>query len=51
MEYIAPSPAMAAAIHEATTKGVIPGWLKRSGPDGKAAFNQHLAPHAGITLP
>jgi hypothetical protein len=29
---------------------VLPGWVKRAGPDGKSIFNQYLAPHAGITV-
>ena len=51
MEIIPVTPAMAAATKEAVTKTVIPSWLKRAGPDGKAVFNQYLAPHAGFTLP
>ena len=51
MEVIPMSPAMAAASKKATTDVIIPSWLKRSGPDGKAVFNQYLAPHAGYTLP
>ena len=51
MELIPSTPAMAAATKDATTKVVLPSWLKRAGPDGKAVFNQYLAPHSGITLP
>lgn len=51
MELIALSPAMAAATQKVTKEVIIPSWLKRAGPDGKAIFNQYLAPHAGFTLP
>jgi TRAP-type C4-dicarboxylate transport system substrate-binding protein len=51
MEWVPLTPTMAVAIREVTTKHVVPGWLKRAGPEGKAAFNQLLAPHAGITIP
>lgn len=51
MEIIPITPAMAAATRETVTKVVIPSWIKRAGPDGKAIFNQYIAPHAGITLP
>jgi hypothetical protein len=51
MELIPASPAMAAATKDVVGKVVIPSWLKRAGPDGKAVFNQYLAPHAGITIP
>ena len=51
MEVIPMSPAMAAASQKATKEIIIPSWLKRAGPDGKAVFNQYLAPHAGYTLP
>jgi hypothetical protein len=36
---------------EVLIKVVIPGWMKRTGPEAKAFFNQHLAPHAGFSLP
>ena len=51
MEWVPLTPAMAAAIREVTTKHVVPGWLKRSGPEARPVFNQYLAPHAGITIP
>ena len=51
MELIPASPAMAAATKDVVAKVVIPSWLKRAGPDGKAVFNQYLAPFSGITLP
>jgi TRAP-type C4-dicarboxylate transport system substrate-binding protein len=51
MEWIATSPAMAAAIREATTRQVVPGWLKRAGPDAQGVFNQYIGPAAGIALP
>jgi TRAP-type transport system periplasmic protein len=51
MELIPASPAMAAAAKDVVTKVVIPSWLKRAGPDGKAIFDQYLAPLSGITLP
>lgn len=51
MEFIALTPVMAQATKDTLMKIVLPGWLKRAGPDGKAVFNQYLAPHSGITLP
>ena len=51
MELIPITPALAAAVKETATKVVLPSWLKRAGPDGKAAFNQYLAPLAGFTVP
>ncbi len=51
MEFIPATPAMAAASRDTLLKVVLPNWLKRAGPDGKAVFNQYLAPHSGITLP
>jgi hypothetical protein len=51
MEYIAITPAMAAAVTKVATEVIVPGWAKRSGPDAKAAFNQYLGPHTGITIP
>ena len=51
MELIPASPAMAAAAKDVVTKVVIPSWLKRAGPDGRAIFDQYLAPHSGIKLP
>ena len=51
MEFIPATPAMAATTKEVLTKVVIPGWMKRTGPEAKAFFNQYLAPHAGFSLP
>jgi TRAP-type C4-dicarboxylate transport system substrate-binding protein len=51
MEFIPATPAMAAMTKEVLTKVVIPGWMKRTGPEAKAFFNQYLAPHAGFSLP
>jgi TRAP-type C4-dicarboxylate transport system substrate-binding protein len=51
MELIPATPAMAAATKDVVTKVVLPSWLKRAGPDGRAVFNQYLAPHSGIKLP
>jgi TRAP-type transport system periplasmic protein len=51
MEFVPITPAMAAAIKDTTAKTVVPSWAKRAGPDGKAAFNQYLAPLAGFTIP
>lgn len=51
MELIPSTPAMAAAVKDVVTKVVLPSWLKRSGPDARAIFNQYLAPHSGITVP
>lgn len=51
MEWIPMSPAMSAAVRDALTKHVLPGWVKRAGPDAKGVFNQYLAPYTGITVP
>jgi TRAP-type C4-dicarboxylate transport system substrate-binding protein len=51
MELIPSTPAMAAAVKDVVAKVVLPSWLKRSGPDAKAIFNQYLAPYSGITVP
>jgi TRAP-type C4-dicarboxylate transport system substrate-binding protein len=51
MELIPSTPAMGAVVKDVVTKVVLPSWLKRSGPDGKAIFNQYLAPYSGITVP
>lgn len=51
MEFIRATPAMTAAVKEAVTKVVLPNWLKRAGPDGKAIFTRYLAPHSHVSLP
>jgi TRAP-type C4-dicarboxylate transport system substrate-binding protein len=51
MEWIPPAPATAGGIREVTLTHGVPAWLRRVGPDGKAAFTQHLAPLAGFTPP
>jgi TRAP-type transport system periplasmic protein len=51
MEFIPATPAMTAMTKDVLAKVVIPGWVKRTGPDAKPFFNQYLAPHAGYALP
>ncbi|MBI4610895.1 MAG: TRAP transporter substrate-binding protein [Candidatus Rokubacteria bacterium] len=51
MEWVPMTPAMAAAVRETLAKHVLPGWVKRAGPDAKLIFNQYLAPHAGMSVP
>ncbi len=51
MELIPSTPAMAAATKDVVDKVVLPSWLKRAGPDGKAVFNEYIAPYSGIRLP
>jgi TRAP-type C4-dicarboxylate transport system substrate-binding protein len=51
MEFIAATPAMSAAVKKVVTEVVLPNWVKRAGPDGKAVFTRHLAPHSHVTLP
>ncbi len=51
MEFIPITPAMASLTKDVVSKVVLPSWVKRSGPDAKAIFNQYLAPHSGIRLP
>jgi TRAP-type C4-dicarboxylate transport system substrate-binding protein len=48
MEWVPTAPAIAAAVRDAAVKTVVPSWVKRSGPDAKAVFNQYIAPHAGF---
>jgi TRAP-type C4-dicarboxylate transport system substrate-binding protein len=51
MEWTPTTPAMAALVKDAVGKTVLPSWIKRAGPDAKAAFNEYLAPLSGITVP
>jgi TRAP-type C4-dicarboxylate transport system substrate-binding protein len=51
MEVLGLTPAMSSVTRDVTTKVIVPSWIKRAGPDGKAIFNQYLAPHAGFTIP
>ena len=51
MEFIPVTPDMTAMTKDVLTKVVIPGWMKRTGPDAKGFFNQYLAPHTGYSLP
>lgn len=51
MEFIPPTPALAAAAHDVVIKTVIPSWVKRAGPEAKSIFNQYIAPYSGYTLP
>lgn len=51
MEWVPMTPAMATTVRETLTKHVLPGWVKRSGPEAKPIFNQYLAPYAGTTVP
>jgi len=51
MEFIPATPAMTAAVKDVMNKLVLPNWLKRAGPDGRAVFQQYLAPHSTFTLP
>ncbi len=44
-------PALAAASRDAVRQAVVPGYVKRAGPEGKALFNQYLAPYSGFTIP
>jgi TRAP-type C4-dicarboxylate transport system substrate-binding protein len=50
MEVLGLTPAMSSVTRDVTTKVIVPSWIKRAGPDGKAIFNQYLAPHAGFTI-
>jgi len=51
VEFIPLTPEMAAATRDVLTRVVLPSWLKRSGPEARALFNQYLAPYSGLTLP
>ena len=48
MEWVTVTPDMAKAVREAALQTIVPSWVKRSGPDAKAIFNQYLAPHTGF---
>ncbi len=49
MEHIPLSAAFSSATRDALQKVILPSWVKRSGPDAKAVFNQYIAPISGIT--
>jgi hypothetical protein len=49
MEIIPLNQAFASSTRDALQKVILPSWVKRSGPDAKAVFNQYIAPVAGIT--
>lgn len=51
MEWVPSTPDMAKAVRDAALQTIVPSWVKRSGPDAKAVFNQYLAPHAGFQVP
>lgn len=51
MEIIPLSAAFATGTRDALQKVILPSWVKRSGPDAKAVFNQYIAPVAGISVP
>jgi TRAP-type C4-dicarboxylate transport system substrate-binding protein len=51
MTWIDRKPEWTPVIRQAVQKSVLPGWLKRTGPDGKAAFNEVLAPLTGLVAP
>jgi hypothetical protein len=37
-------------LQQATLEVVLSGWAERAGPDGKASFNEHLAPIVGYSM-
>jgi len=51
MEVISLTPTVSAVVKEGVTKAVIPNWIKRSGPDARATFDQFIAPYAGFKAP
>jgi TRAP-type C4-dicarboxylate transport system substrate-binding protein len=51
MEWVPITPDMAKVVRDAAVGTVLPSWVKRSGPDAKAIFNQYLAPHTGFQAP
>ncbi|MBI4587346.1 MAG: TRAP transporter substrate-binding protein DctP, partial [Candidatus Rokubacteria bacterium] len=44
-------PEWRSVIRQAVQNSILPGWLKRAGADGRAAYNEALAPFTGFTLP
>jgi len=51
MKWLELRPEWKPVIREAVQKSVLPGWVKRAGADGRAAFNEVLAPFTGFTVP
>ena len=51
MKWLEFRPEWKPVIREAVQKSVLPGWAKRAGADGKAAFNEVLASFTGFTVP
>jgi len=49
MTWIGLKPEWKPVIRQAVQDRVLPGWLKRAGTDGKAAYNEVLAPFTGFT--
>ncbi len=50
MELLPVDPALMAASRAAVRQVIIPAYIKRAGPEGKAIFNQYLAQYAGFTV-
>lgn len=48
MTWVSLKPEWKGPIRDAVQKVVLPGWVKRAGADGKAAYNDVLAPFTGI---
>lgn len=48
MTWVPLKPDWKPVIKDAVQKVVLPNWVKRSGPDGKTAFNEVLAPVLGF---
>jgi TRAP-type C4-dicarboxylate transport system substrate-binding protein len=48
MTWVPFKPEWKPVIRDAVQKSVLPGWLKRTGAEGKAAYTEVLAPFTGI---
>ena len=51
MTWIPRKPEWRAVIQQAVQRSVLPGWLKRAGADGKAAFNEVRGHFTGFVAP
>ncbi|MFQ5840456.1 MAG: TRAP transporter substrate-binding protein [Candidatus Methylomirabilales bacterium] len=51
IKYVNLGPKFLAGTRKAVISAVIPGWVKRAGPEAKPVFNKYIAPYAGYKIP
>ncbi|MFQ5897352.1 MAG: TRAP transporter substrate-binding protein [Candidatus Methylomirabilia bacterium] len=51
IEYVNLGPKFLKGTRKAVINAVIPGWVRRAGPEAKPVFNQYIAPYAGYKIP